>query len=75
MPPLPPLDWPEIAAAFGKAGWAHDRTRGSHYIMVRPGRPGLLSIPMHKPVRRGTLWKLIRQAGLTVDEFLRLLNV
>jgi hypothetical protein len=37
-------------------------------------RPGLLSIPMHKPVRRGTLRKLIREAGLTVDQFVQLLN-
>jgi predicted RNA binding protein YcfA (HicA-like mRNA interferase family) len=74
MPPLPSIDWSEVVAAFGRAGWQHDRTRGSHYILTRPGRPGLLSVPMHKPVRRGTLRKLIREAGLTVDEFIDLLN-
>jgi hypothetical protein len=41
--------------------------------MTRPGRPGLLSIPMHDPVKRGTLRRLIRDAGLTVDEFVALL--
>ena len=74
MAKLPSLNWPEVVRAFEKAGWQHDRTRGSHYIMIRPNRPGLLSIPMHSPVRRGTLRKLIRQAGLTVEEFVNLLS-
>lgn len=74
MPPLPSVDWPEVVRAFEKAGWRYDRTRGSHYIMIRPNRPGLLSVPMHKPVRRGTLRKLIREAGLKVDEFVSLLD-
>jgi predicted RNA binding protein YcfA (HicA-like mRNA interferase family) len=71
MPPLPSLNWSVVVSAFEKAGWQYDRTRGSHYIMTRPGQPGLLSIPMHQPVRRGTLRKLIREAGLTVDEFVQ----
>ena len=41
--------------------------------MIRPGQPGLLSVPMHDPVKKGTLRKLIRQAGLTVEEFVDLL--
>lgn len=73
MPRLPPVNWQDAVRAFGGAGWQHDRTRGSHYIMTRPGRPGLLSVPRHDPIKRGTLRKLIREAGLTVDEFLKLL--
>jgi predicted RNA binding protein YcfA (HicA-like mRNA interferase family) len=69
MAQLPSLDWNEVAKAFEKAGWQYDRTKGSHYIMTRPHQPGLLSVPMHKPVKKGTLRKLIREAGLTVDEF------
>ena len=74
MAKLPSLDWPDVVKALEKVGWQHDRTRGSHYIMIRPGRPGLLSVPMHKPIKRGTLHKLIRLAGLTVDEFVDLLK-
>jgi predicted RNA binding protein YcfA (HicA-like mRNA interferase family) len=74
MPKFPAVNWQDAVRAFGRAGWQHDRTKGSHYIMVRPGGPGLLSVPMHDPIRRGTLWKLIREAGLTVDEFVRLLS-
>jgi predicted RNA binding protein YcfA (HicA-like mRNA interferase family) len=70
---LPSIAWSEVVKAFAKAGWRHDRTRASHYIMTRPGRPGLLSVPMHNPVKRGTLRRLIRDAGLTVQEFVDLL--
>ncbi len=73
MPRLPAVDWRDAVRVFQKAGWQYDRTRGSHYIMVKPGEPGLLSIPMHNPVKRGTLRKLIREAGLTPDQFLALL--
>jgi hypothetical protein len=41
--------------------------------MIRTGRPGLLSVPMHNPVKQGTLRKLIRHAGMTVEEFIDLL--
>jgi len=37
-------------------------------------RRQLLAVPNHNPVRRGTLRSLIRHAGLTVDEFVQLLN-
>jgi predicted RNA binding protein YcfA (HicA-like mRNA interferase family) len=73
MLPLPSVSWQDAVRAFGKAGWQHARTRGSHYVMVRPNQPGLLSIPMHNPVKRGTLRKLIREAGMTVDQFVSLL--
>jgi predicted RNA binding protein YcfA (HicA-like mRNA interferase family) len=69
MATLPSIDWREVVRAFEKGGWQHDRTKGSHYIMIRPGMPGLLSVPMHDPIRKGTLRKLIRQAGLTIEEF------
>jgi predicted RNA binding protein YcfA (HicA-like mRNA interferase family) len=73
MAELPSLDWRDVVAAFEKAGWQHDRSRGSHCILIRPGQPGLLSVPMHRSLKRGTLRKLVRQSGLTVDEFLGLL--
>jgi predicted RNA binding protein YcfA (HicA-like mRNA interferase family) len=73
MARLPSVNWRDAVRAFEKAGWQYDRTRGSHYIMTRPGEAGLLSVPMHSPIKRGTLRKLIREAGLTVDEFMNLL--
>ena len=49
------------------------RQTGSHMIMTKPHTEATLSIPRHKELDRGTLRKLIKHAGLTVDEFNKLL--
>jgi predicted RNA binding protein YcfA (HicA-like mRNA interferase family) len=46
---------------------------GSHVVLVKPGIRVNLSIPQHKELSVGTLRALIRNAGLTVDEFLKFL--
>jgi len=57
-----------------KAGWKPERQQGSHIILTKAGNPAILSIPDHKEIRRGTLRGLIRNAGLTVAEFVALLQ-
>lgn len=54
---------------FARAGWTVARQRGSHVMLVRSGYEYTLSIPQHDELGPGLLRKLIRQAGLTVDEF------
>lgn len=63
----------EAAKAFAKAGWASVGQVGSHLVMTKPGQHANLSIPQHRELAVGLLRKLIRLAGLTVDEFLELL--
>jgi predicted RNA binding protein YcfA (HicA-like mRNA interferase family) len=63
----------EAAKAFQRAGWQPIGQVGSHLVMVKPGLRVNLSIPQHKELSVGTLRALIRNAGLTVDEFLDLL--
>lgn len=74
MPPLPILRPREAIKVFGKLGWKVARQRGSHIIMVRQGSIATLSIPSHATVARGTLRSLINKAGLSVDDFLRVLE-
>ena len=73
MPALPILSGRKAVRAFEKLGWQIARQRGSHIIMVREGENVTLSIPDDKEVAKGTLRSLIRAAGITVDEFVRLL--
>ena len=47
---------------------------GSHMILTKSGSMASLSIPDHREVAPGTLRKLIRLSGSTVDEFLQLLH-
>jgi predicted RNA binding protein YcfA (HicA-like mRNA interferase family) len=63
----------EAVKAFQKAGWQPIGQVGSHLVMVKSGVRVNLSIPQHKELSVGTLRALIRNAGLTVDEFLKLL--
>jgi predicted RNA binding protein YcfA (HicA-like mRNA interferase family) len=52
-----------------RAGWTVARQRGSHVMMVKTGYEYTLSIPQHDELGPGILRKLIRQAGLSVEEF------
>ena len=63
----------EAVKAFQKAGWEVIGQVGSHVVMIKPGVRVNLSIPQHKELSVGTLRALIRNAGLTVEEFLDLL--
>ena len=63
----------EAAKVFKKAGWKPLGQVGSHLVMVKSGIRVNLSIPQHKELSVGTLRALIRNAGLTVDEFIELL--
>ena len=63
----------EAAKAFGKIGWVRAGQMGSHLTMTKPGHRAILTIPQHKELAVGTLRSLIRNAGITVDEFLTLL--
>ena len=73
MPPLPIISGDEFVRAVAKAGYAWDRTVGSHMILVGPGGRRL-SVPRHRELGRGLLRALIRDAGLTREEFLDLLR-
>ena len=59
--------------ACGAAGWELLGQVGSHVVMVKPDVRANLSIPQHKELSVGTLRALIRNSGLTVEEFLKLL--
>ena len=74
MTKLPGVKPREAAAALLRAGFEFARQRGSHRMYVR-GSVGV-TIPWHtKDLRKGTLRQIIRQAGLTPDEFVRLLSL
>jgi predicted RNA binding protein YcfA (HicA-like mRNA interferase family) len=73
MPPLPVISGRLCVAALLKAGFVQTRQQGSHIILVRAQPHCRLSVPNHAELDRGTLRAIIRQAGLSVPEFLELL--
>ena len=74
MSKLPVVSGREAAKALGKIGYEIDHQTGSHMILrctVYPYRR--LTVPDHKELAKGTLRAMIRESGLTVDEFTALL--
>ena len=60
----------EVVKALEKIGYVLDRQRGSHMILRQQNPPHRrLTVPDHKVVAKGTLHAIIRQAGVTVEEF------
>ncbi len=62
----------EVVRAFQRAGWRITRQRSSHVILEKEGHEATLSVPVHKGknIKRGTLRDLIKDAKMSVDEFL-----
>jgi predicted RNA binding protein YcfA (HicA-like mRNA interferase family) len=73
MNKLPRVSGRECVKALEKIGFYFKRQEGSHVILRRDDPFAQTSVPLHKELDRGTLRSLIRQAGLSVDEFVNLL--
>jgi predicted RNA binding protein YcfA (HicA-like mRNA interferase family) len=71
---LPVISGRDVVKALAKVEYALDRQRGSHMILRQTCLPHRrLTVPDHTEVAKGTLRAIIRQAGLTVEEFNSLL--
>ena len=71
MPKLPSLKPKQVIKKFEKLGFVKDHQSGSHVILYHPNSKKRAVIPMHvKDVPKGTLHAIIKQTGVTVEEFL-----
>ena len=73
MAKLPVCSGQEVIKAFQKAGWDVDRQKSSHVSLVKKGSYVILTVPLHKELGPGLLRRLIRDAQMTVEEFVNLL--
>jgi len=74
VPRLPVVSGIKVVKALAKIGYDVDHQTGSHVILRQREDPHRrLTVPRHSELAKGTLRAIIRQAGLTVEEFLRLL--
>jgi predicted RNA binding protein YcfA (HicA-like mRNA interferase family) len=71
---LPALRAKEVVRILERAGFVKWRQKGSHLTMYRTNDHRAITVPMHfsKTVPKGTLRAIIKQAGLTPDDFLSL---
>ena len=74
MSTLPSVSGRKVIQALLKIGYEKDRQKGSHIVMRQISYPHRrIVVPDHKEVAKGTLRAIIRYAGLTVEEFIKLL--
>lgn len=73
MSKLPRISGLECVSALSKVGFYVRRQKGSHIVLRRDDPFAQIVIPAHKELDRGTLHAIIRQADLSVDEFIKLL--
>lgn len=75
MAKLPTCSGAEAVRAFGRMGYSVDHQTGSHVILRHEQPPHRrLTVPRHRELAKGTLRALIREAGITVEDFARLLR-
>jgi predicted RNA binding protein YcfA (HicA-like mRNA interferase family) len=71
---LPHISGRKVVQAIIKIGYESDRQKGSHIVMRQVSHPHRrIVVPDHKVVAKGTLRAIIRHAGLTVEDFKKLL--
>ena len=72
MPKLPVISGIEAVRALEKLGFSVVRQRGSH-IVLRKGSSGCV-VPDHSELKIGTLSGILKQAGVSVSEFIQILR-
>ena len=71
---LPALRPQKVIKALKKIGFENARQTGGHLILVNKTTKKIVPIPIHgKDIKRGLLLSIIKQADLTIEEFVKLL--
>jgi predicted RNA binding protein YcfA (HicA-like mRNA interferase family) len=70
VPKIPGVNHRDAVRALEKAGFWVIR-QGKHVVMTDGAR--ILTVPRHNPVNAYTMGGIVRDAGLTVEEFRKLL--
>ena len=74
MPKLPIVQYSRIIKALKHFGWRIGRQKGSHIILVKEGkRP--IPIPRRKEINRPLLRSIIKESGVSIQEFLKYLLI
>jgi predicted RNA binding protein YcfA (HicA-like mRNA interferase family) len=72
MPELPKVSGAEAIRALERLGFVRIRQRGSHVILKRRTPDGEVGcvVPLHRELATGTLRGILKQAGVTPEEFI-----
>lgn len=75
MPNIPIINGIRLIKALKKSGFVLNRINGSHHILIHKGKQITISVPVHKgkTLGKGITTAIIKDAGITIEEFLKLL--
>lgn len=75
MTRLPTLSARKLIKALEKAGFVADGQKGSHFFLRHPEKHLTTAVPVHggADVDRALMKLILKQAGLSEDDFLKLL--
>ena len=71
-PALPVISGADAIRILAKVGFEQSGQRGSH-VKLRHKNGRVVIVPLHKELARGTLRSILRQAGLSAEEFASLM--
>lgn len=76
MVKLPRLSGHELIKILAQFGFKKIRQKGSHVILIKDTRQGKIGcvVPLHDELETGTLLAILRQAKISRDEFIDILN-
>jgi predicted RNA binding protein YcfA (HicA-like mRNA interferase family) len=75
MPKIPRISAERMRRALLRDGFIEHHQKGSHLVMVHPERHRRTSVPMHPgTLKVSTIHKIMVEAGLTVEDLIRLLD-
>ena len=71
MPKLRRVSGQETICSLERLGFVQVRQRGSHVVLKRQAAEGVIGcvVPMHRELATGTLRGILKQAGVSIDEF------
>lgn len=71
MDKVPSVNYDILIFALQRYGFVVVRQRGSHIRLQKHlhNKTLKITVPAHKPLKRSTLSHILKQAGLTVEEF------
>ena len=74
MPKIPPVPPEKMIKILKALGFTELRQRGSHVVMKR--EKNIIIVPLHKgrPLKRGLVRLIIKEAGISREEFFKLLE-
>ena len=67
------LSGSEVVKTLERAGFYIKRRKGSHIVLRRDNPFAQVVVPDHKSIDTGTLASILDGAGLTVEDFIKLL--